>query len=118
MRWGLSHTSRIILVRFYSDLNVSHLLQACGVILDLLRQQDNHADVFPLVWKLQHLCKNIGEESVFPVRNDDQKYQKHGCYLQLYVRVKGKRKLILLAHHLHLLGVILVKTRDNRILVP
>lgn len=39
------------------SLNVSHLLQACGVILNLLRQHDNHAEVRPLVRKLQDLEK-------------------------------------------------------------
>lgn len=65
MQWGLSYISHITLGRFHTDPNVPHLLQACGVILNLLRQQDNHAEIPPFVWKLQDLFKYVGEESVF-----------------------------------------------------
>lgn len=57
---------------YFQSLNVSHLLQACGVILNLLRQHDNHAEVRPLVRKLQDLEKKkyVGKESVFREWNE------------------------------------------------
>lgn len=41
------------------DADSRYLLQTSGLILDVFRQQNDHAKFFPLVWQLQHLAIQI-----------------------------------------------------------